>query len=493
MPAKDRRLNATGNAGGKPKAGTRSHTPFGFRIWIGVVIGLLLSCHLIPSRGAATDIAPSNAAPRAELDPWLKAIESDWAEAAKAVTNQSKPGATNRPAEPQVNPVLVQSAADIASSNLTVSVHEPKSRPTKQQYLLQLEVARRERLRNEFDQASQTLMTLLESEAPDEFKRAALLELAIIAQGQNEPAKAQRVYAAYLERYPADPSAPEIMLRQGLLYRQMGSTQLALSKFYAVMTATLRLGVESFETYRRLVLMAQTEIADTFYQQGKYEESADFFQRLLKLEAPTLSKPTIHYKLVRSLAQLNHKDEGIVQAEEFLRKYSGAPEEPEVRFLLATMLDQLGRTPEALQQVMALLKTQQSNAGSSPDTWHYWQQRTGKEIARKLCQEGDYLHAMDIYLALLPLNQTPSWQFPLQYDIALIYERLKQPQKAIACYASIVERERELPADASPALREAVSMAKWRKDFLSWHSKAEKDSHEVIAASSQNEPPKATQ
>ena len=420
-------------------------------------------------------------------------LPTDWPAIAGVITNHTEVLQTNLTPEPQVNAALVQSAADIASTNLTLAVHDTQPHPSRPQFLLQLELARHDRLQKNHEGAARSLLALLNSQAPEDLKRIALVELALVAQAQNEPAKAQRIYAEYIQRYPDDPSLPEILLRQGLLYRQMGSPQLALSKFYGVMSVTLRLKIDKFETYRRLVLQAQTEIADTYYQQCKYEDAADYFQRLLKADAPLLNKSTVHYKLVRCWAQLGRKDTAITCAEDFLCRNPATPEEAEVRFILATLLDEVGRTGEALEQVMRLLQVEQGLAAQSPETWKYWQQRTGKAVAQKLFQESDYLHALDIYLALLPLDPTASWQISVSYDMALVYERLRQPQKALACYAAILRQEPNLPASASPGLREMLTMAKWRQDFLNWQTKAEKESREITAALRQDDQAKTKQ
>src|SRR5208337_2458386 len=106
-------------------------------------------------------------------------------------------------------------------------------------------------------------------------------ELALVAQDANQLSRAEQIFAQYLQAYPDDPSAPEVLLRQGLIYRQMGVNTLAVSKFYAVMSTALKLKLDRMDYYKKLVLQAQIEIADTYYQEGKYEEAADFFRRLL--------------------------------------------------------------------------------------------------------------------------------------------------------------------------------------------------------------------
>ncbi len=143
----------------------------------------------------------------------------------------------------------------------------------------QLEKARQQRREKNPAQAANILTALLQTkDAPPELLRPALFELALAAQDNNQPLKAQQVYAQYLRHFPEDPTVPEVLLRQGMLYRQMGVTSLAISKFYAVMSTALKLKLDNIDYYKKLVLQAQIEIADTYYLEGKYTEAADYLQ-----------------------------------------------------------------------------------------------------------------------------------------------------------------------------------------------------------------------
>jgi len=277
-----------------------------------------------------------------------------------------------------------------------------------------------------------------------------------------------------LERYPDDASVPEILLRQGVLYRQMGAPALALSRFYSVMTTSLRLKLDRLEYYQRLVLQAQTEIADTYYVQGKFAEAADFQTRLLKLDSSLLNRAQILYKLVKSLAALGRHTQVVAQADAFVAGYPEADELPEVRFLLADALRKLGRTHEAMQQVLALLESQRATAERRPQNWVYWQQRTGNEIANQLYREGDCVNALAIYRSLAELSGSAPWQLPVWYQMGLVYERLQQPHKATEIYGRILDRQKELDAaNPSPSLAAVFEMAQWRKDHLQWQVRAE--------------------
>jgi tetratricopeptide (TPR) repeat protein len=240
------------------------------------------------------------------------------------------------------------------------------------------------------------------------------------------------------------------------------------------MTRSLTLKKGHLDYYQRLVLQAQTEIAETSYAQGKFDEAADFFARLLKQETSDLNQVQIQFKLIRSLAGANRQAEAIAQAKAFLERHAGVAEEPEARFILINCLQQIGRKQEALQQVLRLLRTEQDVATKFPDRWRYWQQRTGNEIGNQLYLEFDYFNALEVYANLAALNFDPRWQLPLFYQIGLVYERLHQPQKAVEFYQHIIARQKELASDTPPGVKTVVDMAIWRNDFLNWNTQAER-------------------
>lgn len=342
-----------------------------------------------------------------------------------------------------------------------------------QQLQGQLELARHLRLTRQTAQATPLLVELLAEDVPEAVQRAALLELAMLAQDENDLPRAQQIYSQFVQKWPADPRVPEVLLRQGLLFRQMGLNHLALAKFYSVMTAALVLKTDYFEYYQRLVLQAQIEIAETHYLSGKFGDAAEFYTRLLRQNSPFLNRALAQYRLIRSLVAVGRYDEAASHAYDFLERYADAPEQPEVRFLLASSLKKLGRNGEALQQVLKLLTEQKARSSERPDLWAYWQRRTGNEIANQLYQEGDYTKALDIYLTLAQLDPSPAWQLPVLYQIGMTYERLLQPELAAQTYQRILDRSGELGTNASPGLQAVVQMAKWRLDFVQWQARSE--------------------
>jgi tetratricopeptide (TPR) repeat protein len=391
---------------------------------------------------------------------------------------QNEPSPSPRTTESRssndINSAFRHSAHLLATTNLVANPtdDDPAAKPP--DYPAMLEHGSQLKREKNYAAAEAEFVAILKGEAPPELQRTAMLELALLAQENQQPTRAQQIFSQYLEKYSDDPSMAEVYLRQGLLYRQMGAPNLALSKFYAVMTTSLRLKLDRLDYYQRLVLQAQTEIADTYYLQGKFGEAAEFLGRLLKLDSPLLNKSQIIYKLVRSLSCMNRHPEVVAQAEFFITKYPDAPEIAEVRFLYADSLKKLGRTRDALRQVLVLLQTQQTTATNQPGNWIYWQQRTGNEIANQLYKEGDYVNALEIYLHLAELNATPAWQIPVWYQMGLVYERLMQPQKATEIYDRILARQKELDSGhRTPSLDAVLDMARWRKEQLKWQMKTE--------------------
>jgi tetratricopeptide (TPR) repeat protein len=377
-------------------------------------------------------------------------------------------------AEVASNMVVAPDLGSMTSSNLMQSTNTSTPEELSDRYFqLQMDLAMRQRHDKSPALAAQTLVTILETNAAPEFKRKALFELALATQDNNEFVKAQQIYAQYLQRYPEDPSAPEVLLRQGLLFRQMGVNTLAISKFYSVMSTALKLRLDNVEYYKNLVLQAQTEIADTYYVQGLFNESADFYTRLLKADSPSLNKQQIEFKLIRSLSYLTNQEDTISRSQTFLEHFPDYPDVPEVRFILASAYKTVGRNSDALKQVLLLLQSQQDNVRRNPELWVYWQRRAGNEIANQLYKEADYLDALQIYQNLAALDASPAWQAPALYQVGLVYEQLQQWQRATDTYSQILARRVELTgSNAPPSLASLCEMAQWRKDYIAWLQKA---------------------
>jgi tetratricopeptide (TPR) repeat protein len=397
---------------------------------------------------------------------------------------------TNWPPGNLANSNAVQNVVAISNSPATVAISSladtnlPSAAVSDVQsgtngFNVKLAMARYLETMRQPEKAEPILVSLLAENVPDSVQKSALLELGAVVREENDLPRAQTIYAQFLQRWPNDIKIPEVLLRQGEIFRQMGLNDLALGKFYSVMTSALALKNDQLAYYQNLVLQTQVEIADTHYLMGRFADAADFYSRLLQSGNPALNRPQIEFRLVRSLAIVGHNDEAVGQAQDFLARYADDDEAPEVRYYLAEVLKALGRNNEALQQVLLCLKEQKIKTKNDPEVWAYWQQRVGNEIGNQLYREGDYVRALEVYINLAQLDSSPGWQVPVDYQIGMTYEKLSQPQKAVDTYNQILARETEVGTNATPGLKAVFDMARWRANFIQWQTNATAIDHSL--------------
>ena len=324
----------------------------------------------------------------------------------------------------------------------------------------------------QFNLAEPALVKLLAEAVPDKIQRQALFELGSVVQEEKDLPRAQSIYAQFLNRWSDDFRVPEILLRQGQIFRQMGLNDLALAKFYSVMTAALSLKQNQLGYYQQLVLQAQIEIAETNFQAGKYADAAEYYSRLLKNTDSGLDHSEVQFLLIRALVAAKRYDRAVGEARDFLKDFPDARREPEARYFLAEALKAQGHNGDALQQVLLFLKQEKAKAEEDPKAWSYWQQRVGNEIGNQLYQEGDYVRALQVYKSLARLDASAAWQLPVEYQIGLTYERLLQPQKARSIYEKIIAHQAALGTNTTPALETVLDMSRWRVGFINWQYQA---------------------
>jgi tetratricopeptide (TPR) repeat protein len=399
------------------------------------------------------------------------------ADHAKAKEHHSDPSTASVPSKPSEEHVAILTDKTV-TNRISKMTHAAKST----QYQTALESARKLREAKELKRAESTLIQILESGAPEEIKRPALLELGLVMQEQKSFPKAQEIYSEYVRRYDKDPSVPEVLLRQAYLYREMGIPVLAQSKFYAVISTCLNLKLEDMEYYQRLVLRAQAEIAETHFLQGNYESALDYYNRLLRLEDADLERANILAKLAQCYLKLERLDETVATARLLLETFPKHFDAPEARFILVDALKRLGRNREAIEELDLLLSSQKAESKSDPQQWLYWQQRAGNHIANQFYREGDYVSALHIYEVLAAANSAPEWQMPAWYQIGLVYENLKQPQKASEMYEKVVKRLIDAK-EPTPSMKAVAEMAAWRKKNIDWENAAKQTNKQLSGGS----------
>ena len=303
---------------------------------------------------------------------------------------------------------------------------------------------------NYLEEFSRTVEAVLNSDASERIKedtrKITRLELAYqreLAAEKDQTGghleRALQLLAEYVERYSRDAAVPEVLLRQGYLLRRLDLKDEAIEKFYLVLRSVPRIDGRNIAYSRRLVMMAQSAIADTCAEMGRHAEAAELYGRMLQTKSEELEVETVRIKQLRSLRE--SAPDGILerQAMGFLDDFPDSDYIPEARYFLAHSLKQQKKRDAALEQFQLLLEAVELAPPDRLKRWMPWKLRVGNELANQFYLEGDYLSSLSLYRALARSNAEGQTRQAFQYQVGLCEERLGQVEDAIKTYQQIVE------------------------------------------------------
>lgn len=301
---------------------------------------------------------------------------------------------------------------------------------------------------------------VLERHPPVDIEIQALLGLSHAYQTLNERTRAVAVLERLIKDHAGSPYTAKALLDAGRLHRAMGADRLALSRFYSVLQATLRIPDDTWiERYRQLARTAQYEIAETHLRAGRYDDAERYFTRFSLLELAPSDRARGAFKVIEARSAAA-RHEGVIRAvNEFIDTYPADPHVPAALHFATTAMRELGRADDALQFTLRLLQASQEEQASDPAAWAYWQRRTGNELANTFFQRGEFASARQIYDTLASLDEDPAWRLPANYQAALCRERLGLTEEAITMYRDIVGL---ITPEQSIGLQEIGDMASWR-------------------------------
>lgn len=318
--------------------------------------------------------------------------------------------------------------------------------------------------------AEKAFTRALTANAPVEAKRALVLEMAALYRGADQLTKAAAVLEKFVKTFPNDREVPQVLLRLGAIYRDLGVYSMATARFFQVLNSTLRVSDEDIPEYRKLAMKARLEIAETYAVQGNLTEAEKYFSRLQLLELD----PEDRERVLLRAAQMQYTLKQWLAAEKALAAFAASsPESPnlaEVRYMRAKALDELGRKQEAVDEVVALLQIPVPGDPEVARTTSYWKRRCANELANRFYEQGDFLGALSVYQALARASMDPSWRWPAIYQIGLCFERMDMPLRAAEAYDAILSPE-TAPAAGTKLPESLVSlqdMARWRRSHLVW-------------------------
>lgn len=340
---------------------------------------------------------------------------------------------------------------------------------------------------NNLKPAEALLEKLLSLKLPDVMKRDGLLALAELHTKANDLPKVITVYDDFMKRLPNDPATPGLHFKLGLLYRQTGASESATGQFYAVLNSALKLGADQFESYRDLTRRAQFEIAETAFLRGEHEVALKYYELVARLDLADEDGAKTGFRALSCLFALHKHEQVVAAARKYLTEHPGGGTEPEARHMSIISLRALDRRSEAIQETLALLKTESARAREAPEAWAFWQKTTGNQVANEFYSQGEFMNALTIYRALAGIKGGPDWQWPAVYQMALCFERLRLFDRAREAYTFIVndaQRFADLGKPMSESLTSCRDMADWRRRQIDWQNNLEKELHTLLPPAS---------
>jgi lipopolysaccharide biosynthesis regulator YciM len=318
---------------------------------------------------------------------------------------------------------------------------------------------------------------LLDVNAPDSAKKKALFEMFECYASHHIDAKAIAVGERIHQLFPTDTQTPEMLLSLGRIYRSTGAFELATARFYNVLNATLRIDPSQFSDYQAMAKQAQFEIAETFVDSGDYKQAGRIYSMLDKLNLSSDQRAHAEFQKIYCSFLTGQYLVAVNDSNAYLHTYASSPYAAQCQYILSIALKALGRSQEATDATVALLRMEKKLAATNDnDTWTYWQRKTGNQLANGFYQEGDFLHALTIYQAMARLSDDPAWQWPVVYQVGLCFEHLGFPDRADEAY-KFISTESDKAEKASKTLdedlKELTQLADWRAQHIEWKTGAQ--------------------
>lgn len=380
-----------------------------------------------------------------------------------------------------IGPVTPFREKSLTNENVSAPLSKPETIIEMAQFWETLSNAQAYREDGRYELAKQMCVTLLEHPTPEEINRMALIELAYNLEDLNELQKANQVLSQYVVYYNKADNIPEVYLRQGRILRQLGSTGLAIAKFYSAMSSALSVQNSTDERYRRVTLLAQTEIADTQYYAGQFSNAIESYKLILKGEKENLNRSLLEFKLARAKMHGAKPLNILNSMEEYLSRFSNSEYSPEANFIRVSQLHELGRDKAFMEAVLQMLKSQPEEFGLEKEQLVPWQQKAGNLLANSLFDKEDFKAARSVYQILQKMDSDPQWYIPATYQLALCAERLDLAVEATDAYMEILSIGNGLSQDdRSLQVRTLIEMADFRLDQLSWLSDAREKGRSLL-------------
>jgi len=381
----------------------------------------------------------------------ISAADSGESAGESTVRNQ------NLPEELRLDPIFIKFPDLFTDPIMQSSSFEDYEANKIKEYRALYDAGRYELKQEQYERATQYFSQLIKEAPPVEFRRQALLQLALVANKQGYYDREFQIYSQYLSRWPDDHNRALVNLRMGQLLRdQMGAMDQAIEKFFTVISITTKPSdIEGdYQLFmENIALKAKIEIANTYRDDGQFDKAGRNFKRLLTQPhgdddlAHKLDRPAVHFEVINSYFEGENWKKVIDEGSEFLKKqeHLSHVKTPDIRFFMAKAYLNQGLDDEAASQLMMIMDTVKNPQQEDPKGW---QLKIGKELGQIFIKKEKPQSAAEIYIGLLSRlpdvlsHLTPTEQrveeVDLYFQTAMLKEELKENEKALEIYDKII-------------------------------------------------------
>ena len=342
-----------------------------------------------------------------------------------------------------------------------------------------------------FNISEQQWQKVLGNTLPQDLNKALIKNLCKIYKALQSPVLLL-MYEKYTESFPQEYDIPRVHLALVYHYLNLQVYERALYHCYKILNETFNIETQRLTEYSAYVTWAQLGIAQIYMQQKEYEKAFDFFSKIHLDNSNTTLNAEILLGKALCCYHSHHFDEAITLFSQYCSEGLDNIQTPQAYYYLIHCYKKQQDKENVLETIFKFMQLSQEKRTAHSEYWENWdkyQKMSAQEIAQDFYSEGNLIEAIKLYQALVDMNPTPHWQWPIICQLGLCYERLSLPIKSKAAYALIAHAEKEwndVPIDWNNDLRNYQLQATWHLEQLETYEKIKLNFEQFAAASTKS-------
>lgn len=338
----------------------------------------------------------------------------------------------------------------------------------------------------DFQQAIPAFVAVLNlSELSEATEKRAMIYLARIYYQTEVYVRCVSILQQYIKRFPNTEDKGEITFQTGLLYREIGLHDTAITTFYSVLNSIIVSGDTDMDRYMELARRAQFEIARTYFEMQEWELALNLFKRIELFELSAADRETLAYYKIKSLLVLGERAIGLSEIESFLRLYPGSDFISELLYEKAKAQSEMKQQEAGRRTMLKLMERGGLPQENVTEEWVRWRRSAGNFLSNFYYKRGAYATALRLYQGIVVLDSAPYWQLPVILQMAYCFDKLGQLERAKESFQYVVQEVQRYRASnpSSPLLPQLDSLeerAQWWLDMVNWRADFDAQRLELI-------------